>query len=109
MVNKRGYSHQFRPFAVVIYVLAGKYVDLSSVIFGYDYWGKTLPLLQQYWAGGYMSYLSKDDKATANSKITSLKGSNWLERGTRILLIGKLEFETPNWKTPLCNYFQHYP
>ena len=64
-------------------------MESSSVFFGYDYWGKALPLLRQYWAGGYMAYLPKEEKSTATSTLSSLKESKWLEKGTRILLIGK--------------------
>ena len=36
-----------------------------------------------------MAYLPKEEKSTATSTLSSLKESKWLEKGTRILLIGK--------------------
>ena len=78
-----------RTVSIMKFALASEYVESSSVFFGYDYWGKALPLLRQYWAGGYMAYLPKEEKSTATSTLSSLKESKWLEKGTRILLVGK--------------------
>ena len=36
-----------------------------------------------------MAYLSEEEKSEATSTLSSLKESKWLEKGTRILLIGK--------------------
>ena len=70
-----------RTVSIMKFALASEYVESSSVFFGYDYWGKALPLLRQYWAGGYMAYLPREEKSTATSTLSSLKESKWLEKG----------------------------
>ena len=67
---------------------AGQYAELGGVFLGRDYWGKTTPWVEHYHAGGYVTYLPKNDYPKASKKIEELKTAKWLDNGTRLLVIG---------------------
>ena len=67
---------------------AGQYTELGGVFLGRDYWGKTTPWVEHYNAGGYVTYLPKNDFQKASKKIEQLKTDEWLDNGTRLLVIG---------------------